>query len=58
MLRDTWNAIVYILHELLADRADIFAECGAEHHDLLAMGSAAEDFLHVFAHICGGEGGR
>lgn len=56
MLRDTWNAIIYILHELLADRADFFAECSAEHHDLLAMGSAAEDFLHVFAHICEGEG--
>lgn len=55
MLRDIWNAIVYILHELLADRTNFFAECSAEHHDLLAMGSAAENFLHIFAHIYGGE---
>lgn len=51
MLRDYWNAIIYILHELLADRADFFAERGREHHDLLAVWCAAENFLHVFAHI-------
>lgn len=47
-----WNAIIYILHKLLANRTNFFAERGWEHHDLLAMGRAAEDFLNVFTHIC------
>jgi len=53
-LRDNhnWNAIIYILHELLANRTNFFAERSGEHHDLLAMRSASEYFLHVFAHIC------
>lgn len=46
-----WNAIIYILHELLANRTNFFAERGGEHHDLFAVRCAAENFLHIFAHI-------
>jgi hypothetical protein len=49
---NNWNAIIYILHEFLANRSNFFAECGGEHHDLLAMWCASEDFLNVFTHIC------
>lgn len=47
-----WNAIIYILHELLANRTNFFAERCREHHHLFAVWCAAEDFLHVFTHIC------
>jgi hypothetical protein len=49
---NNWNAIIYILHEFLANRSNFFAECGGEHHDLLAMWCASEDFLNVFTHVC------
>lgn len=45
----------YILHELLADRPDILAQGGAEHHHLLAVWCAAEDFLYIFPHIYKGQ---
>lgn len=41
----------YVLHELLADRSNILAEGGAEHHHLLAVWSTAENLLNVFPHI-------
>lgn len=47
-----WNASIYILHELLANGTNFFAECSGEHHDLFAMRRAAEYFLNIFAHIC------
>ena len=40
-----------VLHELLADRADLLGECGAEHHDLLLCRGSAEDLLNVAAHV-------
>merc|ERR1719431_2492087 len=40
-----------ILHELLADRSDILAECCGEHHDLLLMGSGPEDLLDISPHV-------
>ena len=42
----------YILHELLADGANILAEGGAEHHHLLLVGCHTEDLLHITTHIC------
>lgn len=41
----------YILHELPADGADLFAECGAEHHHLLLMGGHAKNLLHISTHV-------
>lgn len=41
----------YILHKLLADRADLFAQRRAEHHNLFAVRSVPEDLLHVAAHV-------
>ena len=41
----------YVLHELLADRSDLLGAGGGEHHDLLLVGSGAEDLLHVAAHV-------
>merc|ERR1719237_716083 len=40
-----------ILHELLADGADVLAEGGAEHHDLLLVRRRTEDLLHVAPHV-------
>lgn len=51
IMKRIWNASNYILHELLADRSNFFAECGGKHHNLLSMWRASEDFLHVFTHI-------
>lgn len=42
----------YTLHELFASRADLLGEGSREHHDLLVVGSGAEDFLDVAAHVC------
>lgn len=52
LLREYWNAIVYILHELLANRTNVFAERGREHHHLFSMWSVTENLLDVFTHIC------
>lgn len=41
----------YVLHELLADRSNILAQGGAEHHHLFAVWRAAEDFLDILPHI-------
>merc|ERR1719273_1574075 len=40
-----------VLHELLADRPDVLAEGGGEHHHLLLVGSRPEDLLHVPPHV-------
>merc|ERR1719318_2554734 len=41
----------WILHKLLADRPDVLAEGGAEHHDLLLVGGGSEYLLHITAHV-------
>lgn len=41
----------YILHKFLAHRADLFSQCGAEHHDLLLVWCHAEYFLDISSHI-------
>jgi hypothetical protein len=46
-----WNANYYILHELLANRTNFFAQCGGEHHNLLSVRGVAENFLYILAHI-------
>lgn len=48
VLRRRYN---YILHKLLADRADLFGQCGTKHHDLLLVWCHAEYFLHISSHI-------
>jgi len=40
-----------VLHELLADGLDIVRQGGGEHHDLLLLGSGAEDLLDVTTHV-------
>ena len=40
-----------VLAELAADWADLLAEGGGEHHDLLLVGGHAEDLLDVTAHL-------
>jgi hypothetical protein len=42
----------YILHELLADGADVLGEGGGEHHDLLLVWGGPEYLLHVTPHVC------
>ena len=41
----------YILHKLFADRPDVLAQSGAEHHDLLVMRGHFKDLLHVRSHV-------
>ena len=41
-----------VLHELLADNADVLVEGGREHHNLLVLGSSTEDGLDIIAHVC------
>lgn len=49
----------YVRHELLASNTDFLSQRCAEHHDLLVMGSRAEDFLNVAAHVwCNGFAGE
>lgn len=43
---------IYILHELLADGANLLGERSGEHHDLLLVRRHPEDVLHVTAHVC------
>lgn len=43
----------HVLHELAADRPDLLAERGTEHHTLLLVGRQLEDVLHVTPHVCG-----
>jgi hypothetical protein len=40
-----------VLHELLADNADLLVQGGGEHHNLLVLGSGTEDGLDVVAHV-------
>ena len=47
--------MTYILHELLADGADVLGEGGREHHHLLLVGGVAEYLLHVPSHVCNTE---
>lgn len=42
-----------LVAELAADGADLRAERGGEHHDLLRVGRLEEDLLHLGAHVCG-----
>lgn len=42
---------IYILHELSADWTDLFTQGGAEHHDLLLVGSHTENLLDISAHV-------
>lgn len=52
---DAWQMKVkgriYILHELSADWTDLFTQGGAEHHDLLLVGSHTENLLDISAHV-------
>lgn len=41
----------YIVHELAAHRTNLLAQGGREHHDLLVVGSGAEDLLDITAHV-------
>ena len=41
----------YILHKLLANRADFFGQRSTKHHDLLLMWCHAEYFLDISSHI-------
>lgn len=47
----------YVAHELLADVADVGAQGGGEHEDLLLVGRHLEDLLDVGTHVCGIEEG-
>lgn len=38
-------------HELLADRADLLREGGAEHHHLFIGRGRTEDLLHIGSHV-------
>jgi hypothetical protein len=40
-----------VLHEFLADHADILGKCGRKHHDLLVRWGGPEDGLNVIAHV-------
>ena len=40
-----------VLHELLANRADLLGQGGAEHHNLLLGWRGTEDLLDVAAHV-------
>lgn len=42
---------IYVLHELAADGADLFAQGGTEHHDLLLVGGHAKNFLDIPTHV-------
>lgn len=42
---------IYILHELAAHWADLFAQGSTEHHDLLLMGGHAKNFLDIPTHV-------
>jgi len=41
----------YVVHELLANRANLLGEGGGEHHDLLVVGGGTEDVLDIFPHV-------
>lgn len=43
---------IYILHELAAHWADLFAQGSTEHHDLLLMGGHAKNLLDIPTHVC------
>lgn len=40
-----------VVHKLFADWANLVGEGGAEHHDLLLVGSGEENLLYVTAHV-------
>lgn len=40
-----------VLHELLADQADVLGERSRKHHDLLVRRGSPEDGLNVVAHV-------
>ena len=41
----------HIRHELLARSPNFFSQGGAEHHDLLVVGSSPENLLDVTTHV-------
>ena len=41
----------WVLHEFLADWADLLGEGGTEHHDLLLGWGGTEDLLDITAHV-------
>lgn len=43
--------LTHVLHELAADGANVLAQCGTEHHDLLLVGRHLEDFLDIAPHV-------
>jgi hypothetical protein len=43
--------VKYVVHELLADGADVVVERSREHHHLLVVGSQTEDLLDISAHV-------
>ena len=45
-------AIIYIVHEFLADGANLLWKGGTEHHHLLGVGCSSEHFLYITAHVC------
>lgn len=49
------HVFAHVSHEFLADRADVGRQGGREHHDLLVMGGALENCLHVGTHFDGFE---
>ena len=50
--RERARANAYILHELLADGADVLGQSGGEHHHLFLVRGQTEDVLHVSTHVC------
>jgi hypothetical protein len=45
------RCVTDVLRELPADRSDLLAECGGEHHHLLLMRRLLEDGLHISSHV-------
>lgn len=41
----------HIRHEFFAGNTDFLRQGGAKHHDLLVVGSGAEDFLDIPTHV-------
>ena len=52
-MKPTHRYTTYVGHELLACNANLFGQCGTEHHDLLMVRSCSENFLYIATHIWG-----
>ena len=44
--------IIYIVHEFLANGANLLRKGGTEHHHLLRVGRGSEHFLYITTHVC------